>query len=113
MNYETLKLSPQPTIQSNFWELNVVFIISCVWAAVYRNAGEVFGKNRLHPCIQSAVDGKRQRLETFRNKLVDARRRGLHFEQVRSRYVARRQSFQPKILYTPSFKAPWTANGSS
>ena len=55
---------------------NAVFIISGVWAAVYRNAGEVFGKNDLHPRIQSAIDGKRQQLETFRNKLVDARRRG-------------------------------------
>ena len=61
---------------------------------VYRNAGEVFGKNRLHPGIQSAVDGKRQRLETFRNKLADARRRGFHFEQVRSLNVARRQSYE-------------------
>ena len=47
--------------------------------------GEVFSKNPLHSVVQSAVDGKRQRLETFRNKLVDARRRGFHFEQVRSR----------------------------
>ena len=38
------------------------------------------------------MDGKRQGLETFRNKLVDARRRGFHFEQVRSRNFARRQS---------------------
>ena len=56
--------------------------------------GEVFSKNRLHPRIQSTVHGKRHRLETFRNKLVDARRCGLHFEQVRSRYVARRQSYE-------------------
>ena len=69
--------------------------MNCVWAAVYRNAGEVFGKNhRLHTRIQSAVDGKRRRLETFRNKLADARRRGLHFEQVRSRNVAIRQSYE-------------------
>ena len=54
--------------------------------------GEVFSKNLLHSVVQSAVDGKRQGLETFRNKLVDARRRGFHFEQVRSRNVARRQS---------------------
>ena len=40
------------------------------------------------------MDGKRQRLETFRNKLVDARIRGLHFEQIRSQYVARRQSYE-------------------
>ena len=54
--------------------------------------GEVFSKNLLHSVVQSAVDGKRQGLETFRNKLVDARRRGFHFEQVQSRNVARRQS---------------------
>ena len=60
---------------------------------VYRNAGKVFNKNRLHTHIQSAVDSKRQQLETFRNKLVDARRRGLHFEQIRSRYVTRRQRY--------------------
>ena len=53
--------------------------------------GEVFSKNPLHSVVQSAVDGKRQGLETFRNKLVDARRRGFHFEQVRSRNVARRK----------------------
>ena len=41
--------------------------------------GEVFSKNPLHSVVQSAVDGKRQGLETFRNKLVDARRRGFHF----------------------------------
>ena len=40
------------------------------------------------------MDGKRQGLETFRNKLVDARRRGFHFEQVRSRNVARRQNYE-------------------
>ena len=56
--------------------------------------GEVFSKNPLHSVVQSAVDGKRQGLETFRNKLVDARRRGFHFEQVRSRNVARRQSYE-------------------
>ena len=54
--------------------------------------GEVFSKNPLHSVVQSAVDGKQQGLETFRNKLVDARRRGFHFEQVRSRNFARRQS---------------------
>ena len=40
------------------------------------------------------MDGERQRLEIFRNKLVDARRRDFHFEQVRNRYVARRQSYE-------------------
>ena len=68
----------------------LVYITNPVWAAVYRYAGEVFSRNPLHSVVQSAVDGKRQRLETFQNKLVDARRRGFHFEQVRSRYVARR-----------------------
>ena len=84
---------PQPLTTNAKVEINVVYIINCVWAAVYRNAGEVFGKNRLHPRIQSAVDGKQQRL-TFRNKLFDVRRRSLHFEQVRSRYIARRQSYE-------------------
>ena len=51
-------------------------------------------RKELHSVLQSAVDGKRQRLETFRNKLVDARRRGFHFEQVRSGYVPRRQSYE-------------------
>ena len=90
----SVNVPSQPTIPSMLMERNVVFIISCVWAAVYRNADEVFGKNCLHPCIQSAVNGKQQQLETFCNKLVDARRRGLHFEQVGSRYVARRQSYE-------------------
>ena len=51
-------------------------------------------RKELHSVVQSAVDGERKRLETFRNKLVDARRRGFHFEQVRSRNVARRQSYE-------------------
>ena len=72
----------------------MVYITNPVWAAVYRYAGEVFSRNPLHSVVQSAVDGKRQRLETFRNKLVDARRRGFHFEQVRSRNVTRRQSYE-------------------
>ena len=71
----------------------MVYITNRVWAAVYRYAGEVFSRNPLHSVVQSAVDGKRQRLETFRNKLVDARRRDFHFEQVRCRNVARRQSY--------------------
>ena len=72
----------------------VTYITNPVWAAVYRytNDSEVFSRNPLHSVIQSAVDGKRQRLETYQNKLVDARRRGLHFEQIRSRYVARWQT---------------------
>ena len=42
---------------------------------------------------------KRRRWQTavvrnFQNKLVDVRRRSLHFEQVQSRYVARRQSYE-------------------
>ena len=40
------------------------------------------------------MDGTRQRLEAFQNKLVDARRRGFHFEQVRSGYVMRWQSYE-------------------
>ena len=72
----------------------MVYITNPVWAAVYRYAGEVFSRNPLHSVVQSAVDGKRQRLETFRNKLIDARRRGFHFEQVRSRNVTRRQSYE-------------------
>ena len=72
----------------------LIYIINTVWAAVYRYVGEVFSRNPLHSVVQSAVDGKRQRLETFRNKLVDARRRGFHVEQARSGYVARRQSYE-------------------
>ena len=75
-------------------EKYLVYITNPVWDAVYRYAGEVFSRNPLHSVLQSAVDGKRQRLETFQNKLVDARRRGFHFEQVRSGYVARRQSYE-------------------
>ena len=72
----------------------MVYITNPVWAAVYGYAGEVFSRNPLHSVIQSAVDSKWERLETFQNKLVDARRRGLHLKQVRSRYVARRQSYE-------------------
>ena len=61
---------------------------------VYRYAGEVFSRNPLRSVVQSTVDGKRQRLEAFRNKLVDARRRDFHFEQVWSRYIARWQSYE-------------------
>ena len=85
---------PQPLTTNTKFEKNVVYIINCVWAVVYRNTGKVFSKNRLNPCIQNTADGKQQWLETFRNKLVDARRRGLHFVQVRSRYVARWQSYE-------------------
>ena len=53
-------------------------------ATVFGNVGEVFSKNCLHRGIQSTVDGKQQWLSTFRNKFVDARRRGFHFEQVGS-----------------------------
>ena len=75
-------------------EKYLVYITNPVWDAVYRYAGEVFSRNPLHSVVQSAVNGKRQRLETFQNKLVDARRRGFHFEQVRSGYVARWQSYE-------------------
>ena len=51
-------------------------------------------RKELHSVVQSAVDGERQQLETFRNKLADARRLGFHFEQVRSRYVVRWQSYE-------------------
>ena len=40
------------------------------------------------------MDGKRQQLETFRNKFVDARKRGFHFEQVWSPYVVRLLSYE-------------------
>ena len=46
-----------------------IYITNPVWAAVYRYAGEVFSRNPLHSVVQSAVDGKRQRLETFQSKL--------------------------------------------
>ena len=47
----------------------------------YRNAGRrSFQQNPLHSHIQSAIDGKLKRLETFRNKLADAKRRSFHFE---------------------------------
>ena len=42
--------------------------------------------------VQSAVEGKRQQFET--NLLMPENERGLHFEQIRSRYVARRQSYE-------------------
>ena len=74
--------------------ITLTYIINTVWAAVYRYVGEVFSRNPLHSIVQSVVDGKRQRLETFRNKLVDARRRGFHFEQVQSGYVPRRQIYE-------------------
>ena len=41
-----------------------------------------FGKNRLHPGIQSAVDGERLGLRRCKNKLRVPRRWTLHFEQV-------------------------------
>ena len=72
----------------------MVYITNPVWAAVYRYAGEVFSRNPQHSVVQSAMDGKRQRLEAFRKKLVDARRHGFHFEQVWSGYVARWQSYE-------------------
>ena len=35
-----------------------------------RNVGEDFSRNPLHSIVQSAVYGKRQRLETFRTNLL-------------------------------------------
>ena len=59
-----------------------VYIIDGVWAAVLQECRQSFQQNRLHSHIQSDVDGKLKRLETFRNKLADAERRSFHFEQV-------------------------------
>ena len=60
----------------------LVYIINNVWAAVLQECRRSFQQNRLHSHIQSAVDGKLKRLETFRNKLADTERRSFHFEQV-------------------------------
>ena len=60
----------------------VVYIIDCVWAAVYRNVAEDSARNRLHPSTQSDVDGKRQQLEPFKNALCDLQRRALHIEHI-------------------------------
>ena len=37
---------------------------------------------RLHPGIQSNIDGERQRLEPFKNAKHDLRRQALRFEQI-------------------------------
>ena len=58
-----------------------------------------FSKNRLHPGIQSAVDGERLRLRRYKNKLRVPRRRALHFEQVW--HGSWRRSTRPK-------KCGWT-----
>ena len=56
-----------------------------------------FGKNRLHPGIQSAVDGERLGLRRYKNKLRVPRRRALHFEQVwHGSLHPRRRSTRPK-----------------
>ena len=56
-----------------------------------------FGKNRLHRGIQSAVDGERQGLRHYKNKLRVPRRRALHFEQVwHGSLHPRRRSTRPK-----------------
>ena len=60
-------LPPQPLSVTTVASKLVVYIINCVWAAVLQECIRrlIFGKNRLHPGIQSTVDGKRQQLETF------------------------------------------------
>ena len=62
-------------------EEDLINIINPVWLWFYRYTGEVFCRNPLHCVVQSAVDGKRQQLETFQNKLVNFRRHGFHFEK--------------------------------
>ena len=57
-------------------------VTNSVWAVVYRNVAEDSARNRLHPGTQSDVDGKRQRLEPFKNTLCDLQRRALHIEQI-------------------------------
>ena len=59
--------------------VTVVYIINCVWATVLQECRSSFGKNRLQPGIQSAVDGKRLGLKPFKNKLRVPRKWGLHF----------------------------------
>ena len=65
----------------------LVYIINHVWTAVLQECRPSFQQNRLHSHSQSAVNGKLKRLETFRNKLADAKRRSFHFEQVWRRTV--------------------------
>ena len=40
------------------------------------------------------MDGKREGLETFQSKVVDARWRSFHFKQFHSRFIGRRQSYK-------------------
>ena len=69
----------------------LVYIFNCVWAAVLQECRWSFGKNRLHPGIQSAVDGERLGLRAFKNKLRVPRRWALHLDQVRRWYLHPRQ----------------------
>ena len=57
----------------------------------YKNVGEVSVRNRLHPGIQSDVDGERQRLEPFKKANRDLQRRALHIE-----YIWRRFALKPR-----------------
>ena len=40
---------------------------NCVCATVYRNVAQDSARKRLHPGIQSDIDGERQQLEPFKN----------------------------------------------
>ena len=56
-----------------------------------------FGKNRLHPGIQSTVDGEWLGLRRYKNKLCVPRRQALHFEQVwHGSLHPRQRSTRPK-----------------
>ena len=65
----------------------------CVWAAVLQEFSLSFGKNCLHPGIQSDADGKRQGLEPFLKKFHVPQGRALHIEQVWHRSVHKPQSY--------------------
>ena len=54
---------PQHAEAAHHSRRNVAFITNCVWAAVYRNVAEDSARNRLHPGIQSDVEGERQQLK--------------------------------------------------
>ena len=57
-------------INHSVQEMYIVYIINCVWAAVLQECRGSFGKNRLHPGIQSAIDGERLGLRPLKTNFM-------------------------------------------
>ena len=51
-----LDAQPSQHIGHSSLARNIVYIINCVWAAVLQECRQSFGKNCLHPGIQSAIE---------------------------------------------------------